>query len=171
MARRGKEVWGVEVNRTAAAVAESKLTRVVVGDLSQVMPDIPDNYFDCIVANDVLEHVARPIEILTGYSRKLKQCGCIVASIPNVRFFPVVYNLAVKGEWDYKDSGVLDRTHLAFYTRKSILSLFEAAGFTVKVIQGINAFLLPKHPITDMVCRIVAPEMRYLQFACVAEPN
>jgi 2-polyprenyl-3-methyl-5-hydroxy-6-metoxy-1,4-benzoquinol methylase len=123
--------------------------------------------FDCIVFNDVLEHVVDPWSMLDRAKERLAPGGRIVASIPNVRHYIVVRNLALRGRWDYADWGVLDRTHLRFFTRASIEELFETADMAIETFEPIN-------PIKNLRSAfLVGPfrDMRYLQYAVVARPR
>jgi SAM-dependent methyltransferase len=171
------EAWGVEPNRESALLATKRLDRVVEGCFSSEL-ELPLNYFDCIVFNDVLEHMLDPAAALSHARTCLTRDGVVVVSIPNVGHFPNVWQLVMKGQWEYKERGILDRTHLRFFTRKSIVKLFEGERYQVQRITGINEFggmegdgrlwllyrviaLLPVSSIRDM---------RYVQFAAVARP-
>lgn len=164
------ELWGVELDAGAAARAGQRLDRVIVGGAEDAAAQLPDGRFDCIVCNDILEHLAWPDRVLAALRPKLASGGVVVASIPNVRYFHNVWDLALRGAWDYQDEGIRDRTHLRFYTRASMHDLFGAAGFRVVSQQGIN----PTGAWRFRVCNAAAlgrfSDMRYLQFACVAEP-
>jgi len=98
----------------------------------------------------------------------LRPGGALVASLPNVRYFFNVVGLAVHGRWDYVDEGILDRTHLRFFTRSSLPGLFRDAGFTVERIQGINPTGSLKFKLVDALTLGRWADMRWLQFACVA---
>ena len=130
IAARGAEVWGIEPDEDRATVAASRLHRVVVGSYPQDFP--PEERFDCIVFNDVLEHMPDPQSALTAAKRQLAPNGCIVASIPNVRHVSVVTSLALRGRWDYQDWGILDRTHLRFFTKATMKELFQRSGLQVE---------------------------------------
>ncbi|MDQ3679162.1 MAG: class I SAM-dependent methyltransferase [Actinomycetota bacterium] len=125
-------VAGVEANPAAAAVAATRLDKVVAGrfpeDLSQERP------FDCVVFNDVLEHLVDPWEALRLTRSLLADSGTVVAVIPNIRHVRAVMPLLFRGRWDYADTGLLDRTHLRFFTRATMIELFETAGYTVNSI-------------------------------------
>lgn len=128
-------VTGVEPDESAAGVAATRLDSVVAG----VFPgDVTATTFDCIVFNDVLEHIADPWSLLRDATRYLDPNGCVVASIPNVRHYFVLRDLAVHGEWTYVDEGVLDRTHLRFFTKRTMRTLFEDVGYAVDTIAPIN---------------------------------
>lgn len=138
--RREREVWGIEPNPGAAAKARRVLDKVVTGFFEEGA-DLPGNYFDCIIFNDVLEHLFAPEKAL-AFARTLlrDEGGFVTASIPNIRHFPTLYHLIVRGDWDYRDSGTLDKTHVKFFTRASILKLFAGAGLEVRGIRGINPY-------------------------------
>jgi 2-polyprenyl-3-methyl-5-hydroxy-6-metoxy-1,4-benzoquinol methylase len=175
--RTGCEVWGVESNAGSIQKAEQNIDKVFHGYFGPEL-DLPSDYFDCIVFNDVLEHMLDPASALVFAGALLSRGGCIVASIPNIRHFPTVWKLVICGEWEYKEFGILDTTHLRFFTRRSIVRLFQEAGLVVQRIDGINPFhslesddpslwrlysLLSWLPVSGI------KDMRYQQFAIVAK--
>jgi 2-polyprenyl-3-methyl-5-hydroxy-6-metoxy-1,4-benzoquinol methylase len=127
------EVWGLEPVASAAAEAATKLDRVIEGTFTPDA-DLPPASFDAIIFNDVLEHLMEPTEALQFAHKLLTPGGVIIASIPNIRQFQKVWELAVLGEWQYHDRGILDRTHLKLFTRKSIHAMFSESGFEVTII-------------------------------------
>lgn len=133
---RGTRVHGIEPNPTAAAIATSRLSAVTVGRYPDDLPDIEP--FGCIVFNDVLEHMPDPSIALAAVRAHLAKGGTLVASVPNVRNISVVAPLVLRGRWDYSDWGILDRTHLRFFTKATMRELFENAGFYVKQQEPIN---------------------------------
>ena len=128
--------------------------------------DMPaDATFDCIVFNDVIEHVVDPWTMLRKAERHLAPDGLIVASIPNIRYYIVVRDLLLRGRWEYADWGVLDRTHLRFFTRESISRLFPDCGYTIEQLTPINPIKLRRAALlTTRWFR----DLRYQQFAVVA---
>lgn len=131
----GAEVWGVEIVEDIARQAEERLDRVLTGSIEDVLPLLPDQYFDTVIFADVLEHLADPYSVVKRIKSKLSRNGEIVASIPNVRHWSVVKDL-LEGRWDYQDAGILDRTHLRFFTRKSVIELFLDAGYSITEMQA-----------------------------------
>ena len=129
--RHNAEVWGIELADDIAQVASSNLDRVICGDIAQVWQELPDGYFDTIIFADVLEHLENPYAVLENIKTKLSAGGKVIASIPNVRHWSVLKDL-LEGKWDYTDAGILDRTHLRFFTRKSVVELFENAGYAIQ---------------------------------------
>jgi SAM-dependent methyltransferase len=90
------EVWGVEMFAEAAAAAHERLDRVIHSAFSEEL-DLPSAHFDCIIFNDCLEHLAVPEEALRLARTLLRNDGVIVSSIPNMRYFPVIYSAALGG--------------------------------------------------------------------------
>jgi glycosyltransferase involved in cell wall biosynthesis/2-polyprenyl-3-methyl-5-hydroxy-6-metoxy-1,4-benzoquinol methylase len=133
------EVVGIEADPATADAARKVLSRVFRGDVETLDLPFDDGYFDCIVLADVLEHLRDPLSALKKLKRHLADSGTVVASIPNVRFLGVMEGLA-EGRWEYKDFGILDRTHLRFFTRKEMETLFREAGFE---LDGISENLAP----------------------------
>jgi len=162
------EVWGVEMDEVAAGKAAAVLDRVLQGDVAVVLPDLPSGHFDCIVLNDVIEHIPNPGELLRSLRPLLKPGGRLVASIPNVRYFFNVVDLAVHGRWDYTDEGILDRTHLRFFTRSSMIRLLQDCGFEVDAAIGINPTGSLKFRLVNLLTLGRLSDMKYLQFACLA---
>lgn len=165
------ETWAVEMDKQAAQEAAKRLDKVINSDVTQSIDELPDNYFDCIIFNDVLEHLVDPYSVLVGMKRKLTGKGVIVASIPNVRYYRNLVNFALKGNWDYQDAGTLDKTHLRFFTYKSILKMFEQLGFEVLVIEGIHATRNKKLRVLNILLFKALEDLKYLQFAAVARPH
>jgi hypothetical protein len=102
---------------------------------------------------------------------KLAKDGHLVASVPNVRHFPHLWRLIVAGEWEYTDEGILDRTHLRFYTRRSMRRLFETAGYRLLSQEGITPTRSWKFRLVNLITFGRLSDARYLQFACIAVPT
>lgn len=165
------EIWGLELDEDAARQAASRLDRVLAGDAVARVAELPDRYFDCVVLNDVLEHLARPDQLLAALHRVLAPGGLLVASLPNVRHFFNVWDLVVRGDWEYQDEGIRDRTHLRFFTRSSMRTLFAGAGYVLRRQVGINPTRSWRFRLCNLLCLGRLAEMRFLQYACVAEPQ
>lgn len=161
----GVEVWGVEPVAEAQAVAAGVLDRALLGFFDEGL-QLPENHFDVIVFNDSLEHFPDHVPALSLALRLLKPGGSIVASIPSVRYWPHVQQYLFEGEWRYESAGVLDRTHLRFFTRKSMLREFESAGLQVQDIGGINpCWLSWKFRLLRALMPGLMSDMPYQQFA------
>ena len=134
------ETWGVEMMSQAAGKAETVLHRVFCGDFQTIAPNMPEKYFDAIVFNDVLEHMLEPEQALNAAAPLLSPQGAVVASVPNFIFWPNLRKLIMTRDFQYSDTGILDRTHLRFFTQKSILRLFTSSGYIVERCEGINLY-------------------------------
>jgi 2-polyprenyl-3-methyl-5-hydroxy-6-metoxy-1,4-benzoquinol methylase len=162
-------IWAVEEDGQAAAAAEPHYDRVVVGTFPMALCG-EGARFDCVVFNDVLEHMVDPWATLRSTVPMLAPGGVVVASIPNVRNVRVVIDLVVRGDWTYTDLGILDRTHLRFFTSRTIRSLFEDCGFVVDALRGINALGHLRFPRRN-VLPLLLKEFAYTGFAIRARPR
>jgi 2-polyprenyl-3-methyl-5-hydroxy-6-metoxy-1,4-benzoquinol methylase len=91
--------------------------------------------FDTILFLDVLEHLVDPWAAVEAFTQALAPGGAIVASVPNIRYFKATMNLVLHDRWTYTDSGILDRTHLRFFVRRTAIELFERAGLAVQTVR------------------------------------
>lgn len=160
-------LWGLEPDADAAMKARGNYDHIVVGDFPEAAAGVPSGSFDCIVLNDVLEHMREPEDALAATRRLLAPGGVIVASIPNVRHTSALLPLLLQGDWRYEDVGVLDRSHVRFFTRKTMIALFEHQGYAVERAEGINAW----YPKLRMLRRLAGgrlDEFICMQFALVA---
>lgn len=167
--RQGAEVWGIEPNPEAAINAEKVLDRVINGYFTLDI-DLPRNYFDCIIFNDVLEHMSDPWQSL-DFSKELLVKGDVsymIASIPNFRYIKNIYKLLVNKDFKYEDSGTLDKTHLRFFTLKSIRRMFDESGYEIINIAGINPSLHVSFRILNAISFNSLSDMKYYQYAVVA---
>lgn len=168
---RGAEVHGIEVVREVAEQARQRLDLVWNADALEQMRTLPSGSYDLVSFNDVLEHTVWPGDLLVEAQRLLLPSGTCVASLPNFRYWETFKPLLWDGEWEYTDAGILDRTHLRFFTRKSIERLFLACGFQIESIA-------PLHSIRSRILRAARPlvgkrmdDSLCLQWAVVARPT
>lgn len=163
------EVWGVEAVPEVAEQAGSVMTRVLTGRFEDVAADLPDRYFDLIVCNDVIEHMSDDRGFLQSLHRYMAPGAHLMGSIPNMRYWPVMRELIFRRDWEYQDEGVLDRTHLRFYTVRSFPRLLQQTGFALLRWQGING---KQRKFRQWMLRLILPrwssDLFCLQFAFVA---
>ncbi len=131
------EKWGVEPT-DAGFEASEKLTRVLHGTFDAVKGQLPHQYFDVIICNDVIEHIADHRAFLAEVKMLLSPNGTLIGSLPNVCFYDTLLRAVFENDWRYADAGILDRTHLAFFTTKSFRRVLEEAGYHVIKVQGIH---------------------------------
>lgn len=130
--RLGCTVVGVEIDRDAAALAEQHTERVIVGDAEKIdyAAELAGEEFDVVLFADVLEHLKEPADLLRRVRPFVAENGVVIASIPNIAHASVRLAL-LGGEFRYRDWGLLDDTHLRFFTRASIQDLFEESGYAI----------------------------------------
>lgn len=128
------KLYGVEMNESAAVIAApfAKILSMNVERLE--LADITER-FDYIIMGDVIEHLLEPWTAIYNMRELLVPGGAIIASIPNVAHISNLHNVLC-GHWTYEDAGLLDRTHLRFFTKYEIVKLFEEAGFTIEQIES-----------------------------------
>jgi 2-polyprenyl-3-methyl-5-hydroxy-6-metoxy-1,4-benzoquinol methylase len=158
-------VWGIEQEVAVAALATDKLDKVICGTFEAEMPDLIGKQFDCIVFNDVLEHMVNPRSALENCQRYLGAEGVVIASIPNILFFYEITKILLEEDWQYREYGILDDTHLRFFTKKSIIRLFEQSGYRIEEIQGINPFAGKKYKIANLLTFGRLGDWKFTQFA------
>lgn len=162
-------IIGIEAHSASAAVARTRLDQVIEMPVELALSQIKESSIDCVICNDVLEHLVDPWEVLMQLRAKLVPNGTCVASIPNIRYFPVFKDYLINGNFEYQDSGVLDRTHLRFFTKRSIKKLFEDSGYRVHKIDGIFASALTwKMELLSTIMKCDFDDMKYERFACSA---
>jgi 2-polyprenyl-3-methyl-5-hydroxy-6-metoxy-1,4-benzoquinol methylase len=129
LVQRGCVVSGIEYDADAAEQARRHLDQLVVGDLNDL--DLAEAFggrtFDVIILGDILEHLVDPAVVLAGLVVLLAPGGSVVISIPNVAHGSVRLAL-LQGSWDYRELGLMDRTHLRFFTRRTLLAMLRVAG-------------------------------------------
>lgn len=127
-----KETVGIELFSEAADEARDKVDFVYCMDIEKgTMPE-DIGMFDLILLLDILEHLINPWEVLTSLTKThLAEGGRVIVSLPNARHFSLVLPLLF-GKFDYKERGILDKTHLRFFTRKSAAELLKSAGLTIE---------------------------------------
>ena len=168
------EVWGIDPNQSIAEMAPKVLDHFI-NDFFSDKIDFPKKYFDVITFNDSLEHFPDPFPPLECSRSLLKSGGVIVCSIPNVRYIENLKHLLFEMDWKYEDSGIRDRTHLRFFTKKSIIRMFDDFGYNILSIDGINKrywwwdskrFILGRFLLKKWCF-----DINYLQFVVVATPK
>jgi len=126
--RPDRTVIGVEGDPTAATVARTRLDDVLELDLDRALPPIAPGSVDWVLFGDVIEHLRDPLPLLQASRSWLSPGGSIACSIPNAAHHSVLLQL-LRGDFQYQPAGILDQTHVRFYTYATILKLLLEAGF------------------------------------------
>src|SRR5215210_8161158 len=177
LTERGCKVTGIEVDPEAARRAEERCERVVAGDVEtlDLGAELDGEDFDVIVFGDALEHLKDPLRTLARLKPFLRPEGYVVASIPNVAHGSVRLAL-MQGKFQYRSLGLLDNTHLRFFTRESIEQLFRDAGFLItelrRTTRGIfdTEIEVDREMVTEELLQLVHgdPEGLTYQFVLTA---
>ena len=180
LVERGCQVSGVEYDAAAAEEARPHLEQLVVGDLEQLdlVAELGEARFDVVVFGDVLEHLRDPLPVLRQARRLLAPGGYVVISIPNVAHGAVRLTL-LQGRFDYRPLGLLDSTHIRFFTRDNLKSLLHDAGFAATDFLRTTAGLFetelgmtPDQVPADLVEQVLAdPDATTYQFVVRAVPD
>lgn len=128
---------GIEIDPAAAAAAGQVLDHVIAGDVDALTAPPPGAPFDALVYGDTLEHFRDPWATIRRQLHWLKPGGFVFASIPNIQHWHGVLSL-LAGRWDYRDTGLFDRTHLRFFTMDTIVEFFRDAGCRVQRMQPLQ---------------------------------
>lgn len=134
------EYYGIELSEEAVkyAIETNKIASIQKGDIevgSLSSFGFEKGSFDCIIYGDVLEHLTDPWRIIKEHKSFLKNNGKIIASIPNIANFSIIYQL-LQGQWNYQSEGLLDKTHLRFFTLSSIVEMFNSADLKIIEVEG-----------------------------------
>lgn len=163
------EVWGIELMPEPGAEAKKRLDNVFIGPCENFVDDLPENYFDVIYCNDVLEHLVDPYTFLTHLKSKLTAEGVIISSIPNIRYHSAFKKIFLQKKFEYEGHGIFDKTHLRFFTKSSIAKMYTDHGFTILSHQGVNRTRSLKPYLYNIPFLFTAMDMFYLQYATVAK--
>lgn len=146
-----KKVTGIEAFQGAAAIARTKLDHIVEADIDKLDWNSLEGPFDMVLALDILEHLVDPWTTLDNVTKILKPGGSIVTSIPNIQHYSVVFPLLFMGEWRYAEEGLLDSTHLRFFTYKTAIQLMTSTGLKVEAIEYNG---MRKGSVTDWINKL-----------------
>ena len=127
---------GMEIFPAAAQSAREKIDFVLEGNIETVNLPFDINSLDVILCLDVLEHLIDPWDVIRRLHTLLKPGGILICSIPNVRHYRASIPLLFLGRWRYSDHGILDKTHLRFFTRESAIELAASSGLLVDKVNS-----------------------------------
>jgi 2-polyprenyl-3-methyl-5-hydroxy-6-metoxy-1,4-benzoquinol methylase len=136
--------WGLEIDEQAARIAETRLDKVFATDIEKMAHDqrsFEDEFFDLIIAADVLEHLYDPWRVMHFLWGFIKKDGKILLSLPNTQNIHLIANL-IQGNWTYEKCGLLDATHIRFFTWNEIAKLLLGTGYRIlKTVSQLQAAL------------------------------
>jgi 2-polyprenyl-3-methyl-5-hydroxy-6-metoxy-1,4-benzoquinol methylase len=128
---------GIESFPGAAEAARGRADHVEPGNAEQMLEQVaPWGRFDLVLCLDVLEHMVDPWQLLRRLEPLTTDNAVLILSVPNVRHYKVSLALLLFGQWQYQQAGVLDRTHLRFFTRASAQALATGANLRLRSCVG-----------------------------------
>ena len=136
--RRINHATGIELLPEVACVAEAVFDKVIVGNIESIDLQAPFGGFDMIIALDVLEHLVDPWKVVRLCNELLKPGGFMIVSIPNISHYSISFPLVLRGSWNYKMDGLLDRTHLRFFVAQTSVDLMTSSGLVVEKVERIR---------------------------------
>ncbi|HEY8063944.1 MAG TPA: class I SAM-dependent methyltransferase [Methylosinus sp.] len=177
-----EEIWGIEPTAHAAEQAAGRLFKVICAPFDIAKSKLSEQYFDIIICNDVIEHMHDHDLFFEEIKKFISPGGVLIGSIPNVRYYNNLYNILFHKEWSYADSGILDKSHLRFFTEISLLKCLSAHQFDIERFYGINSVIhVTKSIRENFVSAIVSlliiisfgfnNDIQYLQFAFRVRPS
>lgn len=151
------EYYGIELQEKAGSLALAKLTEVIVGDVEKMPLPWSDGFFDALLLSEVLEHLVDPWSVLEKLKPLLKSNALVFASSPNVCHHSVV-RMLLRGHWNLTDVGIMDRTHLRWFTPASYKKLFVESGFNVENVLSVS----PMGRKSRILCTLSMNKYEYL---------
>jgi SAM-dependent methyltransferase len=148
---------GIELAPQAAALARTCLTEVLEGDVEKMPFPWPDSHFDAVLMSEVLEHLIDPWALVKRVAAKLKPGAIVLASSPNVAQLAILKNI-IADRWELTESGVMDRTHLRWFTQGSYRQMFEDAGIRIDKVRA----MAPPGPLGKIFNLVTLGRLRHL---------
>ena len=146
-AKKCGEFYGVEINETAGLEAKTKLTNVVIGDVEKLDLNFAFGSFDILMMSEVLEHLIYPWIVLRKLCQYMKPGALIFSSSPNISNYKAILML-LKGKWQWEDEGLMDITHLRWFTPDTYARMFQECGYIVDEVRPVTPFGFKKKMIS-----------------------
>ena len=165
---------GIELSVSAAQEAEKTLDKVWCASIEDLIieNEIPKASLDVILCLDVLEHLADPWDFVKKISPLLANEGRLIVSIPNIRNWKFIKNLLFRGDFRYREAGLLDKTHLRFFVRETAIELSEIGGLSVSYCGNAHQWkIFDFRNILSMLTMKKIDDLLIKQFVIVASPK
>lgn len=156
----GSECWGVDIHDTKASGLKFINGNIESEDVNK---EIPINYFDLVMSNDVIEHLVDTKEVLKILNRSMIVGGILAVSVPNVRQIRFGYNILFRGTFPRNPSGMFDQTHLRWFCKRDIVNMISEAGF--EIVDSVNVGRL----VPRLISRSIIAQFLGLQTIVIAK--
>lgn len=128
-------VWGVEIDQNAAKIALKYLEKVYTEDIKNISKmELKKSFFDYILLLDVIEHISDSEQIIKDLKKYLTKNGKIIISTPNIAHISIRQSLLF-GKFEYTETGIMDRTHVHFFTKSSLIDLINKLNYKIEKIE------------------------------------
>lgn len=171
--KKENKVTGIEMNPESARLARKNISNVIEEDALAAVKKLKKDFFDVVILSDFIEHIPYPDIFLKELKHLIRKGGFIIISVPNIANFTTRFDLLF-GRFDYKKHGIMDSTHLRFFTKKTISKLVSAAGYKIKKLDITP--VIPSFLERTMIERLVYWISKFCkgllayQFVILAEP-
>ena len=174
-------IWGIEINKNDSIKAKKNVDKILNIDIENYDLSKIKKKFDIIILADILEHLKNPEKILNNLTKLLKPKGRIIASIPNFLHFSIKIKI-LTDKWKYENYGLLDKTHLRFFSYDSIKKLFNSSHLHINYIDTVNSNISKKDVLmelikaklptqTKIIKTIFSPQSLIFQYIITASKN
>jgi 2-polyprenyl-3-methyl-5-hydroxy-6-metoxy-1,4-benzoquinol methylase len=162
--RLGCHITAVEIDPAQAEQAKPEADKLIVGNIceSETQNRVGSG-FDYVIMADVLEHLPEPAEVLRWVKTIIGDKGSLIVSVPNVAYYKIRKQLLL-GRWDYTDFGIMDNTHLRFFTEKTLKTMLTDNGYHIDELTRMF------RGRADRILRPLCPDAFTYQFVVKASP-
>lgn len=166
-------VTGIDTDIELINIAKDRLDKIINGDIEEIVDKGILGIYDCVVCGDLLEHLNNPWEVVKKLKDYLKKGGLFIASTPNIMNWGILFEL-LNGRWDYVPFSILSGTHIRFFTKKTLMELFEEGGYKIKGI-FLQGFEIPPQGVEfiaglkNIFSEINEEEVKASEIVAVAE--
>jgi 2-polyprenyl-3-methyl-5-hydroxy-6-metoxy-1,4-benzoquinol methylase len=161
---------GMELCLEPAALACMQVDHVIQGNIELTIKNLNHHSYDLVLCLDVLEHLIDPWAVVQEIYTLLRPGGSIIISLPNVRNYTVMLPLLFNGTWCYQKDGIMDHTHLRFFSRDSAKKILTQNGFIIK--DSVDTGLQPRRKMEiwkSILARTILRDFCVTQFLLRAE--
>ncbi|MDD5163412.1 MAG: class I SAM-dependent methyltransferase [Candidatus ainarchaeum sp.] len=147
------KVTAIEIDTESAGQAEKFCEKIILGNIEKIDFEKIGKDFDAAIFADVLEHLKNPEETIAKTKKLLSLEGKIIVSVPNIANWKIRFGLLL-GKFDYAKQGILDKTHLKFFTLKTIKKAIENSGFEIEKISSVPSAPVPSMALKKALSKI-----------------
>lgn len=169
--------WGIEPDLVSATIASGhQNSRIINSDFAGALADLPRHFFDCVICHDVLEHMPDHDFFLKHLPSLCTDNASLIMTVPNMRHILLLRALLVSRTWEYQDSGLMDRTHLRWFTEKTLRATLARHGYCLSSFERRQRNYFTQNPLkimaAEIITAIIGTDSRYVYFAVKASvPN